>query len=198
MAIDLSTRASESKRTVGRSVSVNGVHAIDVELNKTENLNSPLVDLNIKVNNPVGRLWLALKRLWKSQNTIIALRFTIPLIVLPIALYIGYRLWQGRGLSTPMSKLGIIHQVVVAGNPQDILVLPTSDVYLLSYSLGFDPSSKVLEKPVIVIGSYNHTSNQLSVESLIAYNPTDIPQSTTLPRPLSMWETITAFIAQFR
>jgi hypothetical protein len=29
--LDLSQRASESKNTVGRSVSVNGVHAIDVE-----------------------------------------------------------------------------------------------------------------------------------------------------------------------
>jgi hypothetical protein len=105
MTVDLSQRASETKRKIGRSVSVNGVHAVEVDVTRAENLQDPFLDLNIKVNNPIGRLWLALKRMWKSQNTVVALRFTIPLIVLPITLYVGYRLWQGRGVSAPMTKL---------------------------------------------------------------------------------------------
>lgn len=197
--IDLSARASESKRTVGRSVSVNGVHAVDVDLKKAANLNDPIVDLNIKVNNPVGRLWLALKRLWKSQNTIIALKFTIPLIVLPIAIYVGYRLWQGRGVSLPMSKLGIIHPVMVAGTPRDILVLPTSDVYLLNYDPGFNPDHRLLEKPVVAIGTYSNLNNSLTLEEVIAYNPTDItPTPVSSYTKPSTWETILRFINQFR
>ncbi len=196
---DLTDRASESKRTLGRSVSVNGVHAIDVELNKSANLNDPLLDLNIKVNNPVGRLWLALKRLWKSQNTIIALKFTIPLIVLPIALYVGYRLWQGRGVSTPVSKLGIIHPVMVAGTPRDILVLPTSDVYLLDYDSAFIPDHRLLEKPVVAIGTYSHLNNELTLEEVIAYNPQDItPTPVSAYTKPSTWQTILRFIDQFR
>lgn len=199
MGIDLAERASESKRRVGRSLSVNGVHAVDVDLEKAENLQDPIVDLNIKVNNPIGRLWLALKRIWKSQNTIIALRFTIPLIVLPIALYVGYRLWQGRGVSVPMSKLGIIHEVVVAGSPKDILVLPTSDVYLLAYNLNFVSSHRLTEKPVIVIGTYSHVSNTLNVEDIIAYNKLDLPPTPATPlTPKNTWETIQEFIGQFR
>ncbi len=54
MAVDLSERASESKRKVGRSLSVNGVHAVDVDVARAENLQEPIVDLNIKVNNPIG------------------------------------------------------------------------------------------------------------------------------------------------
>ena len=199
MVVNLSERASETKRKIGRSVSVNGVHAVDVDLIKAENLNDPLLDLNIKVNNPIGRLWLALKRMWKSQNTVVALRFTIPLIVLPIALYVGYRLWQGRGVSTPMSKLGIIHEVIVTGSPKDVLVLPTSDVYMLSYDLSFNTAHRVTEKPVIVVGSYNHLNNELTVQDIIAYNPLDIPSTPVNPAaPNGTWETILQFIGQFR
>ncbi len=115
---DLSERASEGKKTIGRSVSVNGVHAVDLEVKQSENLNDPLLDINLKVNNPVGRLWLALKRIWKSQNTIISLRFTIPLLVLPIALYVLYILCQGKGLSIPLSKRGGIIQVKLVGTPR--------------------------------------------------------------------------------
>lgn len=199
MVVDLVSRASETKRKIGRSVSVNGVHAVDVDVTKAENLQDPFLDLNIKVNNPIGRLWLALKRMWKSQNTVVALRFTIPLIVLPIALYVGYRLWQGRGVSTPMSKLGIIHEVIITGSPRDVLVLPTSDVYMLSYDLNFNTSHRLTEKPVIVVGSYNHLNNDLTVQDVIAYNPLDIPKSN--PNPVAnkgMWETILQFISQFR
>jgi hypothetical protein len=199
MAIDLSERASESKRRIGRSASINGIHAVDIDLKKAENLNDPVLDLNIKVNNPLGRLWLALKRMWKSQNTVVALRFTIPLIVLPIALYVGYRLWQGRGVSVPMSKLGIIHEVLVAGSPKDILVLPTSDVYMLSYDLNFNTSHRLTEKPVIVVGSYSHVNNTLTVEDIIIYNPQDIPVTPTTPvTTRNTWETVKQFINQFR
>ena len=197
--VDLSERSSESKKTVGRSVSINGVHAVDMTVEKSENLNDPVINFNLKVNNPLGRLWLALQRIWRSQSTVIALRFTIPLLVLPIAIYVGYRLWQGRGVSIPMSKLGIVHEVKVAGEPRDILVLPTSDVYMLEYSSDFVPTSRLTEKPVIVIGTYNNLSNTLAVETMLAYNQADIPTSpVAVSTKLTVWETILRFIDQFR
>ncbi len=197
--LDLSDRASESKKTIGRSVSINGVHAIDLDLKQSENLNDPIVDINLKLNNPIGRLWLALKRIWKSQNTIISLRFTIPLLVLPIALYVLYLLWQGRGANIPMSKLGVIHEVNMGGTPRDILVLPTSDVYVIDYAGGFNHTTRLAEKPVVVVGTYHATSNVLSVESLTPYSQLDLPQTpATLSPPRSVWDNIWQFIAQFR
>lgn len=198
-SIDLSERASESKKTIGRSVAINGVHAIDVDLKQATNLNDPIVDLNIKLNNPIGRLWLALKRIWKSQNTIISLRFTIPILVLPIAIYILYILWQGRGISIPMSKLGVIHQVNMQGSQRDILVLPTSDVYIIDYASDFNQTTRLTEKPVIAIGTYHSPTNTLNVESLTPYSQLDLPQTTTLPgAPHTVWDTIWQFITQFR
>jgi hypothetical protein len=197
--IDLSERASEGKKTIGRSVSINGVHAVDLELKQSENLSDPLLDINFKVNNPIGRLWLALKRIWKSQNTIISLRFTIPLLVLPIALYVLYILWQGRGMSIPMSKLGVIHQVNMAGAPRDILVLPTSDVYVIDYESGFNQTTRLAEKPVIVVGTYHSPSNTLKVESLTPYSQLDLPQTPiTSSTTKSVWDNIWQFITQFR
>jgi hypothetical protein len=197
--LDLSDRASESKKTIGRSVSINGVHAIDLDLKQSENLNDPIVDINLKLNNPIGRLWLALKRIWKSQNTIISLRFTIPLLVLPIALYVLYLLWQGRGANIPMSKLGVIHEVNMGGTPRDILVLPTSDVYVIDYAGSFNYTTRLAEKPVIVVGTYHAATNVLIVESLTPYSQLDLPQTPLAPSPpRSVWDNIWQFIAQFR
>jgi len=181
------------------SVSINGVHAVDVDLHHSANLEDPIVDLNIKVNNPIGRLWLALKRIWKSQNTIVSFRFTIPLLVLPIALYVLWVLWQGRGVNLPMSKIGVIHEVNMNGTPRDILVLPTSDVYLLEYTSTFNQTTRLAEKPVIVIGTYHTPTNTLSVESLTAYSQLDLPQTSPLPNaPRNVWQTIWDFVTQFR
>ncbi len=197
--IDLSERASEGKKTIGRSVSINGVHAVDLDIKQSENLNDPLLDINFKVNNPIGRLWLALKRIWKSQNTIISLRFTIPLLVLPVALYVLYLLWQGRGASIPMSKLGVIHEVNMAGTPRDILVLPTSDVYVIDYVHNFNWTTRLAEKPVIVVGTYHAASNTLKVESLTPYSQLDLPPVVTSPTtPKSVWDNIWDFITQFK
>lgn len=198
-SLDLSERTSESKKKIGRSVSVNGVHAIDLEVKQSENLNDPLVDINFKVNNPIGRLWLALKRIWKSQNTIISLRFTIPLLVLPIAIYVLWLLWQGRGANQPMSKLGLIHEVKIEGAPRDILVLPTADVYVLDYVANFDFGTRLTQKPVIAVGSYHHSSNTLRVESLTPYNQLDLPETQPQPHsPRSVWDNIWQFITQFK
>lgn len=198
-SVDLSQRASEGKKTIGRSVSINGVHAVDLDIKQSENLNDPLLDINFKINNPIGRLWLALKRIWKSQNTIISLRFTIPLLVLPIALYVLYVLWQGRDMSIPMSKLGVIHQVNMAGTPRDILVLPTSDVYVIDYESNFNQTTRLAEKPVIVVGTYHVASNVLKVESLTPYSQLDLPQTPVINNSArSVWDTIWDFITQFR
>jgi len=63
---NLSRRTSESKRRVGKAFEINGVNAVEIDLKKSENLSDPILDLNFKLNNPVGRLWLAIKR--KSKH----------------------------------------------------------------------------------------------------------------------------------
>ena len=98
-----------------------------------------------------------------------------------------------------MSKLGIIHEVKISGIPTDILVLPTSDVYVLSYAGNFDQNSRLTEKPVIAVGTYHASGNTLRVESLVPYSQLDLPQIPISPTsPRSVWDTIWDFITQFR
>ena len=64
----------------------------------------------------------------------------------------------------------------MAGSPRDILVLPTSDVYVLDYDSQFDGSARLVEKPVIAVGTYHSPSNTLRVESLTPYSQLDLPK----------------------
>ncbi len=154
-----------------KTLEINGTSAVEFDFRRHHNLNEPLVDMSVKVNNPIGRLWRAIKRLWKNQKTTVALRLTIPLLVLPIFLYFGYRLWQGRGVNQPVSKLGIIHQTKLNHQDQDIFILPTADVYILKYGPDFKKSKRILEQPVIVIGTLNSFTNTLTIADLIPYDP---------------------------
>jgi len=81
---------------------------------------------------------------------------------------------------------------------REILVLPTSDVYLLEYASAYE-DRVVTEKPVIVIGTYKHLDNVLTVEKIVAYNTSDIiaPSSTTTT-VRSTWDSILKFISQFK
>ena len=165
---------------IKKTLEINGTSAVEFDFRRHHNLNEPIVDMSVKVNNPIGRLWRAIKKLWKNQKTTIALRFTIPLLVLPIFLYFGYRLWQGRGVNQPVSKLGIIHQTKINHQTQDVFILPNADIYILNYGPDFKKTKRVTEEPVIVIGTLNSFTNTLTIADLIPYDPNlRFPAGTT-------------------
>ncbi len=198
------SRPTSKTKNIKRTLEINGVPAVEFDLKKRQNLNDPLVNMSLKVNNPVGRLWRAISRLWKSQKTTIALRFTIPLLVLPLVLYAGYRLWQGRGVNLAVSKLGIIHQTKVNNRSQDVFILPTSDVYLLQYGSHFQKSKRVTEQPVILIGTFNTLTNTLTVSDLIPYDPQlrlphNSPNNLTAPSAIrQLWDNSWNFFQYFK
>jgi hypothetical protein len=156
------------------------LNAIELHAKRSHNLNDPFVDVELKVNNPIGRIWEAIKKIWKSQKTVVSLKFTIPLLVLPIVIFVGYRLWLGRGVNTPMAKVGVIHEVSLNGKQEYALILPTSDVYMLQFPSNLE-SFPSPDKPVIVFGVYNHIVNVLNVENVAYYNPSDARAYSTTP-----------------
>ena len=83
----------------------------------------------------------------------------------------------------------------MAGTPRDILVLPTSDVYVIDYESNFNQTTRLAEKPVIVVGTYHVASNVLRVESLTPYSQLDLPQVVSTPTTAkSVWDNIWDFI----
>lgn len=149
----------------GRSIELNGVSAMDITLRKHTNLSEPILDLQIILNNPIGRLWLAIKRIWKSQHTIITLRFSIPLLVLPILIFVLWTLWRGGNVSIPFAKVGQISLYKEKNEDKYIFVLPNNDIYFLKLP---NENFVLPAKTDVVISGFLHTQEQeVAVEEII-------------------------------
>ena len=73
------------------------------------------------------------------------------------------------------------------------------DVYVIDYESSFNQTTRLAEKPVIVVGTYHAPSNVLKVENITPYSQLDLPQTTVAQRsPRSVWDNIWQFITQFR
>ncbi len=78
-----------------------------IKAKETED-DSTLID--IKVTNPLKRIYELLQDIKKHQSTTFSLRFTIPLIALPIFLFAAFQLGRGSYVCTQdfTSKKGVI------------------------------------------------------------------------------------------
>lgn len=90
--------------------------------------------LDIKVHNPLKRITQLLQDLKKHQTTTVSLRFTIPLIALPIVLFVAFQIGRAQTLcaQTFTTQAGTI-QVLQVKVPR---TAPTA----LSLVLSFFPS----------------------------------------------------------
>lgn len=190
--------AKRSKRG-SRVLELNGIRAVELSVKNHTNLQEPILDVNLKLNNPIGRLWLALKRIWKSQHTVITLKFRIPLFVLPVMVFIFWKVWQGKNVSVPAAQLGIIHTVSSNGKDTDIFLTSTDMVYFLDYLPEVNaPAPK--EVPVIATGTYSSDSNTFHARAVIPYDRKHAPSGDgsgeTYVQPSFIQEILT-FLSQF-
>jgi len=83
-----------------------------IKAKETED-DSTLID--IKVTNPLKRIYELLQDIKKHQSTTFSLRFTIPIIALPIFLFVAFQLGRGSYVCTQdfTSKKGIIKLIKV-------------------------------------------------------------------------------------
>ena len=74
---------------------------------------APLVD--VKVNNPFVSFFNLLKQIKNHQSTTVSLRFTIPLIALPIVLLAAFQLGRVQTTCSPVfsSQVGRIHILTI-------------------------------------------------------------------------------------
>ena len=191
------TQKTISRISHGKSLELNGVKAVEVTIKKHANLQDPILDLQLKLNNPIGRLWLAIKRLWKSQHTVISLRFSIPLFVLPIMIFVFWNIWKGQTVSIPMAKIGVVHTISVNGNEKDILILPSDTLYFLEYSSTFS-GSVYKEQPVVASGTYNSATNIMRIDTLSPYDSSDEATETQqIAKQQTFLQEILAFLGMF-
>lgn len=71
--------------------------------------------IDIKIGNPLKRIYEVLQEIKKHQSTTFSMRFTIPLIALPIVLFAAFQLGRGQSIckQTTVSKVGMIKNMVV-------------------------------------------------------------------------------------
>lgn len=181
------------KRTTKR-ININGVSAGTIETKTKANLVDPIFDVELILNNPIGRLWLALKRMWKSQHTDISIKLSIPLFVLPVMLFIGYRIWSGQYRDVPLIVTGTIHQTVISGNTEYLIKFPNASLYILKpiNDLTFPEDGS----EIIAVGMFHQPTSTLKVESLGLFNEktkTELKQSNDL----GYFQEILQFLTQF-
>src|SRR5258708_4459280 len=83
------------KDQVKETVSVSGaLPAISADLSKVPSENDDLVD--VKVHNPLHRITKLLQDIKSHQSTTVSMRFTIPLIALPIVLLVAFQLGRAQ------------------------------------------------------------------------------------------------------
>ena len=103
------TKLIDAKKTHSGPVEVLSslIHTSEAEDNDT------LID--IKVTNPLKRIYTLLQDIKKHQSTTFSLRFTIPLIALPVFLFVAFQLGRGDYLCNQKStsKIGMVKNISV-------------------------------------------------------------------------------------
>lgn len=74
----------------------------------------PSALIDIKITNPLKRIYELIQEIKKHQATTFSLKFTIPLIALPIFLYAGFQVGKGQGICQQVttSKVGVIKNIM--------------------------------------------------------------------------------------
>lgn len=157
-----------------------GVNVLSKLFKKEEAEDDALV--NLKVSNPLKKIINILQELKAKQATTVSLRFTIPLIALPVAFLIAFQLGRSQAncISNYSSRPGTLKIIPVSTNTNLIPYLP--DIFNIRQKvfeekallvnnnetisiLGNAPNLKQFEnQPVIVTGNYSSCEQTISLD----------------------------------
>lgn len=108
--------------------------------------------ISVKVNNPVEKITRYLKDIRDKQNTTVSMKFTIPLVALPIAILLSFQLgrYNNQCNSYFSTQLGIIENIKVVRK-----IAPDSwFLKLLGHIPGFGEvylREKLISQPILIV-----------------------------------------------
>jgi len=172
------------------------------DASEEKTLDEPLLD--IKVNNPLSRLYKLLNQLKKKQTTTITFRLGIPLIALPVLITAFAGLFFGLGKVTTqpkekivevekepdfvnVSKAGLLKIMVGDAESTYYLIMPSGEAIKLNIPSSFNVSNYD-GKRILATGKY-YTKDQLIVVDSISglevlpLRPSPIPTQIPTPTP---------------
>jgi len=172
------------------------------EAKEDKELDKPLVSLSL--NNPIAWFMKWLNKLKKKQTTTITFRLGVPLIALPVLVIALATVFYSLGKLTqeneiqetpvateyPLSKAGLLKNIVKGDEMRYFLILSTGEVVELSVNEDIDLS--LLDgKRILATGSYNSEDKILVVLSvadleILPDSPNPLPDeviTTLTPSP---------------
>ena len=136
---------------------------------KAKETDDPETLIDIKITNPLKRLYELISEIKKHQSTTFSLKFTIPLIALPIFLFVAFRLGMGQSVckQTFASKTGTL-KLLSADVPQkDPNRIPVVSRFfeLLPFSVK-TPTKYAQEQRAILLDANDETTTILNTENI--------------------------------
>ena len=124
--------------------------------------------IDIKVTNPLKRIYKLIEDIKKHQSTTFSLKFTIPLIALPIFLFAGFQLGRGQTLCQQIttSKTGIVTNLTVDIPQETANKIPVVGSLLKLFSWAEPTSQYVTKSRSVLIDSFGQTTNLLHPEKI--------------------------------
>jgi hypothetical protein len=161
-------------------------------------LEKPII--SVSINNPLKKIMYWLNQVRRHQTTTLALKISIPLIVIPVIVISAFSIGRISGLDiinqntapiptiTPIvpapitiSRAGILKVAKSQTQTSYILSLQNGDVLILEVPTTID-LTKYANKQILVTGLLNQTTYTLKVSDIAEvqiFNPTIIPAEAT-------------------
>lgn len=122
--------------------------------------------INVKVANPLAKITKLLKDIKSHQSTTVSMRFTIPLIALPVVFILAFQL--GRGQSSCHE-----YQASLIGTLKTIEIMRQPEENFFTQIIGFlpfwDNQSKITDQSILILGN----EEVITIENPTAVNLRD-------------------------
>ncbi len=155
-------RGSKDKLITSKE-KTSGAAAVISKFLSTSESDDPETIIDIKITNPLKRIYELIQEIKKHQTTTFNLKFTIPLIALPIFLFAAFKIGQGQGACRQFykSKTGLV-RVLSIDVPQESKDRITFLSSLLSFIPSFEPTTYYIEESrTILIDNNGNTTTIL-------------------------------------
>lgn len=123
----------------------------------------PLV--SVQVNNPFAKIIKWIDQIRRKQTTTFALKVSVPLVALPVALFTFFQLGRMQALNREVvvSRVGFL-RMTTTNPPRYLLLQEDGTVLTLTMPKGFDPIN-LANRRTLVTGLLNQAAETMEVSS---------------------------------
>lgn len=147
-------RGSKDK-LISSDRNVSGAAAAISELVNAGESDDPNTLIDIKITNPLRKIYQLIQEIKKKQSTTFSLKFTIPLVALPIFLFAAFQLGRDKGMCEQYftSKIGMVKSISIEIPTSEQKKRPLLDFFQNLFRINKPGSEYTIEKRNLLIGT---------------------------------------------